>query len=203
MNMIKKILLLVIVASSFVFHSCTSQDFKNGDIIFHTSKSSQSKMIQLITESKLTHCGIIFYRNGKPYVFEAVQPVKKTPLEEWINRGVGKKYIVSRVKDPLTKSELNTMFNYAVSLLGKDYDSQFQWSDEKMYCSELVYKVMVAGDRFVGYGKKISDYNLKNDIVKKAIKNRYKGNSINLNEMVITPVDIYKNPNVKTIYNNY
>jgi hypothetical protein len=180
-----------------------SQDFKNGDIIFQTSKTSQSKMIQLITESKLTHCGIIFFRNGKPYVFEAVQPVKKTPLQEWINRGVGKKYIVSRVKDPLTKSELNTMFNYSVSLLGKDYDSQFQWSDEKMYCSELVYKVLVAGDRFVGYGKKFSDYNLNNDIVKKAIKKRYNGNSINLNEMVITPVDIYKNSNVKTIYNNY
>ena len=199
----KKILLLLMVVINSMFESCMSQDFKNGDIIFQTSKSSQSKMIQLITESKLTHCGIIFFRNGKPYVFEAVQPVKKTPLQEWINRGVGKKYIVSRVKDPLTKSELNTMFNYSVSLLGKDYDSQFQWSDEKMYCSELVYKVMVAGDRFVGYGKKFSDYNLNNDIVKKAIKKRYNGNSINLNEMVITPVDIYKNSNVKTIYNNY
>ncbi len=191
------------VVINSMFESCMSQDFKNGDIIFQTSKTSQSKMIQLITESKLTHCGIIFFRNGKPYVFEAVQPVKKTPLQEWINRGVGKKYIVSRVKDPLTKSELNTMFNYSVSLLGKDYDSQFQWSDEKMYCSELVYKVLVAGDRFVGYGKKFSDYNLNNDIVKKAIKKRYNGNSINLNEMVITPVDIYKNSNVKTIYNNY
>jgi hypothetical protein len=199
----KKILLLIIIIISLVFESCTSQDFKNGDIIFQTSKSSQSKMIQLITESKLTHCGIIFFRNGKPYVFEAVQPVKKTPLQEWINRGVGKKYIVSRVKDPLTKRELNDMFNYAASLLGKDYDSQFQWSDEKMYCSELVYKVMLAGDRFVGNGKKFSDYNLNNDIVKKAIKKRYNGNSINLNEMVITPVDIYKNANVKSIYTNY
>jgi uncharacterized protein YycO len=179
-----------------------SQDFKNGDIIFHTSKSSQSKMVQLVTNSKLSHCGIIFYKNGKPYVFEAVQPVKVTPLQQWINRGVGGKYIVSRVKTPLTNSQLTEMYDYAKSQLGKDYDLKFQWSDKKMYCSELVYKVFVAGDRFIGEDKKFSDYNLNNEVVKVAIKKRY-GNSINLNEMVITPVDIFKSSEVKTVFNNY
>jgi uncharacterized protein YycO len=179
-----------------------SQNFKNGDIIFHTSKSSQSKMVQVVTNSKLTHCGIIFYRNGKPFVFEAVQPVKITPLQKWINRGVNGKYIVSRVKTPLTKSELNEMYNYSKSQLGKNYDIKFEWSDKNMYCSELVYKVFVAGDRFIGQAKKFSDYNLNNKIVKDAIKRRY-GNTINMNEMVITPVDLYKSSEVKTIFNNY
>jgi len=179
-----------------------SQDFKNGDIIFHTSKSSQSKMVQLVTNSKLSHCGVIFYKNGKPFVFEAVQPVKVTSLQKWINRGVGGKYIVSRVKTPLTNSQLTEMYKYAKSQLDKDYDLKFQWSDNKMYCSELVYKVFVAGDRFIGEAKKFSDYNLNNKIVKDAIKRRY-GNTININEMVITPVDLYKSSEVKTIFNNY
>lgn len=181
---------------------CFSQKFKNGDIIFHTSKSSQSKMVQIVTKSKLTHCGIIFYRNGKPFVFEAIQPVKITPLQKWINRGVNGKYIVSRVKTPLTKSQLNEMYNYSKSQLGKNYDIKFEWSDKNMYCSELVYKVFVAGDRFIGKPKKFSDYNLNNKIVKDAIKRRY-GNSINMNEMVITPVDLYKSSELKTIFNNY
>lgn len=196
-----KILSFVIIMC-LTLQSCMSQDFKNGDIIFHTSKSSQSKMVQLVTNSKLSHCGIIFYKNGKPYVFEAVQPVKVTPLQQWINRGVGGKYIVSRVKTPLTNSQLTEMYDYAKSQLGKDYDLKFQWSDKKMYCSELVYKVFVAGDRFIGEGKKFSDYNLNNEVVKVAIKKRY-GNSINLNEMVITPVDIFKSSEVKTVFNNY
>jgi hypothetical protein len=71
-----------------------------------------------------------------------------------------------------------------------------------MYCSELVYKVFVAGDRFIGRAKKFSDYNLNNKIVKDAIKRRY-GDSINLNEMVITPVDIYQSSELNTIYDNY
>jgi uncharacterized protein YycO len=197
-----KKLLLSIVTMCLSLQPCTSQIFKDGDIIFHTSKSSQSKMVQLVTNSKLSHCGIIFYKKGKPYVFEAVQPVKVTPLQQWINRGVGGKYIVSRVKTPLTNSQLTEMYDYAKSQLGKDYDLKFQWSDKKMYCSELVYKVFVAGDRFVGESKKFSSYNLNNEVVKSAIKKRY-GNSINLNEMVITPVDIFKSSEVKTVFNNY
>jgi len=185
-----------------ISQSCISQDFKDGDIIFHTSKSSQSKMIQTVTNSKLTHCGIIFYQKGKPFVLEAVQPVKVTPLQQWINRGVGGKFIVSRVKTQLSKNQLNEMYTYGKSLIGKDYDFKFQWSDKKMYCSELVYKVYTAGDVFVGELKKFSDYNLNNKAVKDAIKSRY-GNSININEMVITPVDIYRSSVVKTIYDNY
>jgi uncharacterized protein YycO len=197
-----KKLLLSIVTMCLSLQPCTSQIFKDGDIIFHTSNSSPSKMVQLVTNSKLSHCGIIFYKKGKPYVFEAVQPVKVTPLQQWINRGVGGKYIVSRVKTPLTNSQLTEMYDYAKSQLGKDYDLKFQWSDKKMYCSELVYKVFVAGDRFVGESKKFSSYNLNNEVVKSAIKKRY-GNSINLNEMVITPVDIFKSSEVKTVFNNY
>lgn len=51
-----------------------------GDLIFHTSLSAQSQAIQLATHSPYSHCGIL-YRNGKEWqVFEAVQPVKLTPL---------------------------------------------------------------------------------------------------------------------------
>ena len=49
-------------------------------------------MIQTLTNSELSHCGIINYRSGKPYVFEAVNTVKLTPLSQWISRGVGAKY---------------------------------------------------------------------------------------------------------------
>lgn len=200
---IKTILLsFVFGILTFGSQSCMSQDFKDGDIIFHTSKSSQSKMIQEVTESNLTHCGIIFFQNGKPFVFEAVQPVRVTPLKDWINRGVGGKYIVSRVKTPLNKSQTSEMYNYAKKQLGKSYDMKFQWSDTKMYCSELVYKVFSAGGIYVATPKKFSDYNLECKIVKDAINSRY-GNSINVNEKVVTPVDIYKSSSVKTIFNNY
>lgn len=196
----KKIILLLLLF--VIFDTCKSQSLRNGDIIFHTSKSSQSKMIQIITNSELTHCGIIFLKNGKPYVLEAVNTVKYTSLEQWINRGVGKKYKLCRIKNNLTSPQISDMFRYGKSQIGKKYDVQFKWSDSRMYCSELVYKVFIAGDQFIGEPKIFSDYNLNHKLVKKEISKRYP-HKINLNEPVIAPVDIIKSDNVRVIFSNY
>ena len=51
-----------------------------GDLIFHTSLSAQSQAIQLATHSPYSHCGLLYKTNGEWQVFEAVQPVKLTPL---------------------------------------------------------------------------------------------------------------------------
>ena len=70
---------------------------QNGDIIFQTSKSKQSKAIQLATKSKYTHVGIIYKKGKDFYVFEAAQKVKLTPLNSWINRGVNGHFMVKRL----------------------------------------------------------------------------------------------------------
>jgi hypothetical protein len=198
--------LLLTISLVLSFSSCSSQNiyenFKDGDMIFHTSKSSQSKVVQQLTKSKFSHCGIIFYKNGKPYVFEAVQPVKVTPLYVWINRGVGGKYVVTRYKGNLSKEDKDRMVYYAKNQLGKSYDSKFQWSDSKMYCSELVYKIYVAGGVTLADCKVFSDYDLNNPIVKKLISQRY-NSGFAKQEPVISPVDLYKSSLVKTVYNNY
>lgn len=52
--------------------SCTKkvENFKEGDIIFQTSRSKQSPLIALATLSNKTHCGIIVEKNNKLYVLE-------------------------------------------------------------------------------------------------------------------------------------
>ena len=61
-------------------------DIKEGDLIFQTSLSEQSKAIQLATKSKYSHCGLIYKEGNDFVVFEAVQPVKKTLLDKWSRR---------------------------------------------------------------------------------------------------------------------
>lgn len=72
-------------------------ELKDGDIIFQTSLSLQSKAIQFATDSKYSHCGIIFKNKGKYYVYEAIQPVKQTPLDKWIERGKDGKFVTKRL----------------------------------------------------------------------------------------------------------
>lgn len=196
----KLILLLVCIFSI----SCTqsSQSFKDGDIIFQTSKSSQSEMLKMVTKSDLTHCGIIFHKNGQAFVFEAIQPVKVTPLKEWINRGKNSKYTVTRLKYDLSERAKKEMLIYAKKQLGKNYDLKFQWSENKMYCSELVWKIYNSAGFTLSTPKKFNDYDLSSESAKRAIKHRY-GSNINLNESVVSPVDLYESSITEVIYSNY
>lgn len=192
-------ILFFFILTSFL---AKSQNFRDGDIILHTSRSQQSIMLQKITKSIFTHCGIIFYKDGVPYVYEAVQPVKITPLKSWINRGVGSNYTVLRPYNELTSDQKSKMYKYAKKQLGKNYDLKFQWSDNKMYCSELVWKCYYAVGIKLCEPKKFSNYNLNSKVAKYAIQSRY-GNSFNSNETVVSPKDIYNSKKLKIIFNNF
>ena len=118
-----------------------NNEIKNGDLIFQTSLSGQSKAIQLATKSKYSHCGLIYKDDNEFYVFEAVQPVKRTPLDKWIVRGQDGKYVIKRLKNAdqvLTPATLTKMKQVGDQFNGKNYDLTFEWSDDKIYCSELI-----------------------------------------------------------------
>lgn len=177
-------------------------DFQNGDIIFQTSQSNQSKAIQLATNSKYSHVGIIYNNNNKFFVYEAVQPVKLTPLNHWINRGLNKHYVVKRLKNAqevLTKETLVEMKKIGEKYKGKSYDLYFEWSDDKIYCSELVWKVYKEATGIeIGELEELKDFDLTNNVVKQKMKERY-GNSIPLDEKVISPASMFNSNKLITV----
>jgi len=206
----KLIFVFILIVLSF---SCVKKSnviknnngFKDGDIIFHTSKSSQSKMLKLATNSNLTHVGIIFHINNKPYVFEAVQPVSYRPLNSFINSGKDNTYKVLRYKRNLTENEILNMKKYAMKQMGKNYDLQFGWDDNQMYCSELVYKIYESAGIQICSKNKFSSFNLSNKIVRLAINQRYTqmGKKFNINETVVAPIDIANSWNLVQIKSTY
>src|SRR5574343_1610526 len=115
-----KNLILILIGILFLFFNCKKKNvknttFQNGDIIFQTSESQQCEAVRIATNSKFSHCGIIFIEDGKTYVYEAVQPVKMTLLEDWISQGKDSKYVVQRLKNAneiLTTEVLNKMRTY-------------------------------------------------------------------------------------------
>lgn len=180
----------------------SNHNYHNGDIIFQTSKSSQSKAIQLATNSKYSHMGIIYENDGQFFVYEAVQPVKLTPLTEWINRGENGHYVIKRLENAdqlLTSSTLTKMKQIGEQFKGKAYDIYFEWSDDKIYCSELVWKIYKqATDIEIGELEQLSDFDLTNDIVKTKMKERY-GDNIPMNEKVISPAAMFNSDKLVTI----
>lgn len=103
--------------------------FLDGDIIFHTSQSTQSEAIQLATHSRYSHCGIIMWQNKKCFVAEAGTKVMLTPLQEFINRGKEGHYVVKRLSDA-SKVIGAVGFSEAITVYkdlfaGKPYDLYF------------------------------------------------------------------------------
>jgi uncharacterized protein YycO len=175
---------------------------KDGDIIFQTSQSEQSKAIQLATKSKYSHCGIIYKENGQYYVFEAVQPVKRTPLDKWIARGENGHYVIKRLRNAnkvLTIEALAKMKREGEKFNGKNYDLIFEWSDDKIYCSELIWKIYQRATGIeIGKLERLSDFDLTSDVVKQKMKERY-GDNIPINEIVISPSAIFDSELLMTV----
>ncbi|WP_281234264.1 YiiX family permuted papain-like enzyme [Flavobacterium gelatinilyticum] len=179
--------------------------FKDGDIIFQTSESKQCEAVRIATNSKFSHCGIIYDINGKWFVFEAVQPVKLTPVEDWIKHGKGSKYVVKRLKNDsvLNPEVLQKMKNYSQQFDGKEYDAYFEWTDNRIYCSELVWKIYKnAAGIELSKLREMKEFNLNDPRVQKILKERY-GNNIPLDEKVVAPSDLADSNLLKTISDNY
>jgi cell wall-associated NlpC family hydrolase len=189
----------------FVNEFVESDELKNGDLIFQTSLSRQSKAIQLATKSNYSHCGLI-YKNGNDfYVFEAVQPVKLTPLDKWIARGKDGKFVIKRLKNAdkvLTSSTIEKMREVGNQFKGKSYDLTFEWSDDKIYCSELIWKIYQRATGLeIGKLQKLKDFDLTDKAVQTKMKERY-GDKIPMNETVISPISIYDSDLLMTVKSN-
>ena len=135
-----------------------------------TSKSEQSKYIRMATKSQLSHCGIVVEKGGRQYVLDASNVIKLTPVDDFIVKGVDK--------------PVKIRYQH---LLGRRYDSQFKWNNNLYYCSELVYHIYDSqlGIK-LGKPRKVSSY-WGVGFFKKYIKKR----KIDMDELVISPKDIY------------
>jgi hypothetical protein len=177
-------------------------EIKEGDIIFHASKSEQSKPIQLATKSKYSHCGIIYKKGNDFYVYEAVGPVKLTPIKEWIARGQNNSYVIKRLKDAekiITPDALSKMKKVGNQFKGKPYDSTFEWSDNQIYCSELVWKIYQRALGIeIGTLQRLKNFDLSDASVKAIMKRRYRG-KIPAEEIVISPGALFNSNLLVTV----
>lgn len=179
---------------------------QSGDLIFHQSNGFQAQAIQEAQGSPYTHMGLLFYENKQWYVYEAVQPVRRTALAKWIRRGKGGHYIIKRVRADLLDMSLpsasQALLQKVKKYLNYDYDIFFQWNDEAIYCSELVFKSYLSAFALkIGRIQKLKDLNLEGPTVRRLIKEREKllGEPVNYEEPIITPVRIMEAEELETV----
>jgi len=127
-----------------------------------------------------------------------------TPFDDFVKRGKGKHYVVKRLKNSdeifTTPGVLEKMTNlFYDKFSGKPYDIYFEWSDDKKYCSELVWKIYKETVNIeIGKLEELRDFDLTSDKVKQKMKERYK-DKIPLDEKVISPGTMFDSDKLVTI----
>lgn len=192
------LLLIALPFGSMVTESLSSQtepikDIREDDVIFQTSQSQQSPLIQIATQSTISHCGIIIIKDGKTYVLETLKTLVLTPLDKFIARGKDGKYWLKR------SNKENIKIKYG-SYLGKPYDLAFKFDNDKFYCSELIYDIY---KNQLGIElcepKKVSDYLIlgtgKIPQIEKAMKKR----GIAKDQYAVAPVDVFESVYLKDV----
>lgn len=192
---------------------------KTGDIVFQQTATSASDAIMLASGTKYTHVGIVEVdKEGHPNVIEAVGPVRITPLDTWIKNGTGKRVTVKRIKG-LSEADAKAALTNAHQYLGRPYDHFFYESRDQIYCSELVHLAFKDGANIsLGKEEKVRDLKIDTGAAQKLIAQRWKAHplckskgvtnfkacyALILDQTLVTPVSIARDPQMELVYTNF
>ncbi len=205
LQLLSRFTVLIIGLLSFHF-SYAYVEFQDGDIIFHKSQSSQSAAIGEATGSPWSHVGIIVKNGTDTYVAEAIQPVTVTSLRSFVSRGKNSEFRVYRFKHYNNMTMKLKLYSTLKTYYGKNYDIYFEFNNERIYCSELVYKVfkIVTGQE-VGRLQKMKELNLTGPHVQKLIQDRFTdiGKVLDPNELIITPINQMLAQDLILVFNSH
>ena len=102
----------------------------------------------------------------------------------------------------MTPEVLQKMKKVGDQFKGKNYDLTFEWSDDRIYCSELIWKVYQRGAGIeLGKLEKLSSFDLTSKTVRQKMKERY-GDHIPMDETVISPEAVFNSELLITVKSN-
>ncbi len=180
-----------LVFSALVSVVVADPALREGDVVFTGSKRGQGEAIIAATGSRYSHCGVVFQRDGKWMVLEAVQPVGVVSLDEFKSRSEPGLFLVRRLKVPVAPADYQKARAWAEAQIGKNYDGRFLWDDGNLYCSELVWKFYARAGVELCAPRKFRDYDLRKPSVRKLIDQRFGGmERVPLDERVVAPSDL-------------
>jgi len=176
-----------------------------GDIVFEISGSRQAQAVRIATGATYTHNGVVVMIDGSAHVLEAgFRSVKYTTLKKWLDRE-DRAIVVKRLKDAqsvLTPAALARMRTVGEEFVGRPYDRVFNWSDDEIYCTELVWKIF---DRAlgieIGRTAEMKDFDLSHPRVQALLRKKY-GDNPPLTETVISPSAMFSADALQTVYMN-
>ncbi len=175
-------------------------EWRTGDILVIDVGGEVAEVVRGMTHSPYTHCGIVVRDDGRLKVVEAVDPVREIPLEDFLGQAREGRFVHLRV-DGLSDDRATAVVEEARGFLGRRYDDRFEWDDDRIYCSELVYKAFQRGAGVaLGTRHRIRDLDWKP--YEEFIRSRADGD-LPLERELITPAELVRTPATRILQNTF
>lgn len=183
------------------------KELETGDVVFQYTNTRVAAVTESVTDSPVTHAGIVIKRGKNLMILEAGRKVKFTSVKNFIRKSKNGWFAVQRPVKKLTPEQKAKLIKNSKKWLGKPYDIRFAWDSKKIYCTELVYKM------YKEIGIEISDLETKGDILYRDsgyswqlalyIKKVYGDKSkINKKEKILTPVKLLFSDKMNIVYSS-
>ena len=169
-----------------------------GDVIFQSLPHGPVVWaIEGTTRSPYSHCGIVSKKGDQWIVYEAYDGVSATPLKTFLFRGRGGGFVVYRLRDKYREHIPQTL-KCCEDYLGRPYDIRYRLDDEKIYCSELIYKAYRDATNGQQLGELVKFGNMNWQPYETLIK-QIEGGEVPVDREMITPVDLAKAPQLEPV----
>jgi len=172
---------------------------QEGDIVFQSLPPVNElvKIIEGVTESHYSHCGVVAREDGRWLVLESIGEVRKTPLFPWILRGRHGRFAVYRLKAE-DREHIGKFIDEIRPFMGRPYDFKYRMDDEALYCSELIWKAWKnATGEHLGEPVRLGD--LKWEPYEEGIR-KLEGGPPPLDVKIITPVDLSQAKQLEKVF---
>ena len=174
---------------------------QDGDVIFQSLPYGPVVWaIEGVTKSPYSHCGIVGQRDGQWVVYEAIGSVRITSLKKFLWRGRGGGFAVYRLQDE-HREHIPETLRCCEKYLGRPYDFRYRLDDEKIYCSELVYKAF----RDATDGQQLGDFVKFGDMnwgPYEVLIRQIEGGPVPVDREMITPRDLAKARQLEPVFSH-
>ena len=175
---------------------------QEGDLVFQALPLDLDLVVAIegVTKSNYSHVGVLHKRGAEWTVIEASGPgVIYTPFDKWKMHGRNERWAAFRLKAEHQKHIPQFLTNLHPHA-GKAYDFKYELSENKLYCSELIYHAwMKTAGQKMGKLTKIGDLNWKPH--QKTIE-KYNGGPMPLDRQMISPIELSKAGQLQRVYNH-
>ncbi len=192
-------LILIALTSVLLLSRAASDRYSPaaGDVVFQSlGRSKLGELIEGSTDSRFSHCGLVLKKGDDWFVIEAIGPVREIALPDWIAQGHGA-FAAFRLRAEY-EERIPAMIASARTFLGRPYDHRFRFDDEKIYCSELVFKAFQsATGEMLGRVRKVRELNWE---PYRAFIEELEGGPVPLDREMITPRDVSEAWQLREVY---